>query len=190
MQHTHTPVSALLTEVYTICIMTKEFNRCFPNARQGKIHQAYQQSSGKFPTVTCLHSRLGINMDIVYSLGNKQTNTSCLIIHEKQRGPLHWSRVCGQTVCVHTSLRCICFLISHRHMRGFPASSRPFEILPACLFMSSTRVFLGLRLFFSFPELPSLFASKGIQQQPPATPPAPAPATHMFLLKCILYALW
>lgn len=128
----------------------------------GLISEAW----GKF---TWIHSCLGIDIDVVCVLvtgetDSKQTSESlCDNTWKRKRA----GAACGQTVCVHTSPHSVWFLISHRNMRGFLESSPPFEILPACLFMSSTRVFLGLHLLFSFREFPSLFASKEFSSDSP-----------------------
>lgn len=170
--------------------MTKEFNRCFLNARQGKLHWAYQQRVGKFPrpmVTFLLWHRYGYSPASLWQGKlpvNKQPNL-CLITHERERALALGLCVCGQTVRVHTSPHCICFLISNQHMRGFPASSRPFEILPACLFMSSTRVFLGLHLFFSFLNSPPCSPQRNSTTSPP-----PPPDTHTLVKMHTSAALW
>ena len=128
----------------------------------------------------------GISVDVVCELvtreiASKQTTES---------SPDNTWKRGGRCVCVCVCRRyafiplctAVCVLISHQHMRGFPASSRPFEILPACLFMSSTRVFQGLHLFFPFPEFPFSFASKEFGND---SPPPPERHAHTFTL-----ALW
>ncbi len=140
-----------------------------------KTRQASLSLSVKHEEIPPLHGnipRLGIDMDIVCELvtrriAGKQTAESSPDKTWKREGP-GTDAVCvgRQYVFIPLHTHCICFLISHRHMRGFPASSVPLKSSRHVCLCQAVACF---RDYIFSPEFPFSFASKefSINSHPP-----------------------